>query len=191
MANKTGNKALAAIYAEALYEAAQSANVLEQVKAELVALREVIARSPKLEGMLVSPTISFENKRKVIDTTFAKFSKITRNFLTVLVDRKRATVLDTVATEFQSLANKKAGIARVDVKSARALDAGEREKLESLLKKRLNKTIELHEHVHPELLGGLVLQHEDRLWDASVVHVLGRMVEKMEELKVMANVLKE
>ena len=191
MANKTGNKALAAIYAEALYEAAQSANVLEQVKAELVALREIIARSPKLEGMLVSPTVTFENKRKVIDTTFAKFSKITRNFLTVLVDRKRATVLDTVATEFQSLANKKAGIARVDVKSARALDAGEREKLESLLKKRLNKTIELHEHVHPELLGGLVLQHEDRLWDASVVHVLGRMVEKMEELKVMANVLKE
>jgi len=191
VANKTGNKALAAIYAEALYEAAQSANVLEQVKAELVALREIIARSPKLEGMLVSPTVTFENKRKVIDTTFAKFSKITRNFLTVLVDRKRATVLDTVATEFQSLANKKAGIARVDVKSARALDAGEREKLESLLKKRLNKTIELHEHVHPELLGGLVLQHEDRLWDASVVHVLGRMVEKMEELKVMANVLKE
>jgi F-type H+-transporting ATPase subunit delta len=141
--------------------------------------------------MLVSPTVTFENKRKVIDTTFAKFSKITRNFLTVLVDRKRATVLDTVATEFQSLANKKAGIARVDVKSARALDAGEREKLESLLKKRLNKTIDLHEHVHPELLGGLVLQHEDRLWDASVVHVLGRMVEKMEELKVMANVLKE
>jgi F-type H+-transporting ATPase subunit delta len=191
VANKTGNKALAAIYAEALYEAAQSANALEQVKAELVALREIIARSPKLEGMLVSPTVSFENKRKVIDTTFAKFSKITRNFLTVLVDRKRATVLDTVATEFQSLANKKAGIARVDVKSARALDAGEREKLESLLKKRLNKTIELHEHVQPELLGGLVLQHEDRLWDASVVHVLGRMVEKMEELKVMANVLKE
>lgn len=191
MANKTGNKALAAIYAEALYEAAQSANVLEQVKAELVALREILARSPRLEGMLVSPTVTFENKRKVIDTTFAKFSKITRNFLTVLVDRKRATVLDTVATEFQSLANKKAGIARVDVKSARALDAGEREKLESLLKKRLNKTIDLHEHVHPELLGGLVLQHEDRLWDASVVHVLGRMVEKMEELKVMANVLKE
>jgi F-type H+-transporting ATPase subunit delta len=191
VANKTGNKALAAIYAEALYEAAQSANVLEQVKAELVALREILARSPRLEGMLVSPTVTFENKRKVIDTTFAKFSKITRNFLTVLVDRKRATVLDTVATEFQSLANKKAGIARVDVKSARALDAGEREKLESLLKKRLNKTIDLHEHVHPELLGGLVLQHEDRLWDASVVHVLGRMVEKMEELKVMANVLKE
>lgn len=190
MANKSGNKALAAIYAEALYEAAKAANVLEQVTAELLALHQIVAKSPNLELLLISPTVSFENKRKVINSTFAKFSIITRNFLTVLVDRKRSGILETVATEFQDLANTKAGIARVDVKSARALDETERTKLSGILQKRLNKKIELHEHVHPELLGGMVLQHEDRLWDASVVHVLSEMVKSMEELKI-TSVIKE
>jgi F-type H+-transporting ATPase subunit delta len=191
VATKTGNKALAAIYAEALYEAAKDAGTLDQVSAELLALREIISRSPKLELMLVSPTVSFGDKRKVIESTFKKFTPITRNFLSVVVERKRAAILDTVVTEFQDHANRMAGIASVQVKSAEPLEDAERQKLKSMLTKRLNKKIDLHELVHPELLGGLVLQHEDKVWDASVIHKVRRMVKEMEELKVTVGVIKE
>src|ERR1041384_3680413 len=98
MASKTGNKSLAAIYANALYEAAADAKAVEQVGAELKMLRVLTVRAPKLERLLVSPTVSFDEKRKVIEGAFGSFAQITRNFLLVLIDRKRAQLLNTIKT---------------------------------------------------------------------------------------------
>jgi len=186
MASKTGNKSHATIYANALYEAAADAGALEQVAAELKMLRVLIHRVPKLERLLVSPTISFEDKRKVIEGTFTTLSKTTRNFLLVLIDRKRAQLLDAVAESFAAVANAKSGIAAVEVQTARALEADEREKLQSVLAKKLNKKINLNEKVRPELLGGMVLLHEDKMWDASVAHALKEAVGRLEGLKLTA-----
>ncbi|HYG73528.1 MAG TPA: ATP synthase F1 subunit delta [Planctomycetota bacterium] len=184
MAGKSGSKALAAIYAEALYEAAKESGSVDQVTAELKLLRILLVKAPKLEKLLESPTISFEEKRKVIEGTFKHLSKVTRNFLLVLVDRKRAHLIGTIVSAFIETMNKKAGIAAVDVHTARPLDLEEREQLKTLLSKKLNKTVNLNESVKPELLGGLVLIHEDKMWDRSTRHALDQMVEKMEGLKL-------
>src|SRR3954451_6008078 len=105
MASKTGNKSLATVYAHALYEAAADAKAVEQVGGELKLLRVLVTKAPKLERLLVSPTISFADKRKVLEGTFGTFSQITRNFLLVLVERKRAALLDSVAEIFADVVN--------------------------------------------------------------------------------------
>lgn len=184
MASRTGGKSLALIYAQALYEAALEAKALEQVGAELKALREMLRRHPRFEGFLESPVISFDAKRKAIESSFEKFTKITRNFLLVLVDRKRTGLLETIVTAFVEYSNQKAGIAAVRVHSARKLEESERTRLVKVLSGKLGLTIELEERVRPELLGGLVLLHEDKMWDASVRHALDNMVGKFEALKL-------
>jgi len=184
MASKTGNKSLAVIYAQALYEAAEEAGVLEQVSAELKALSEMLEKAPKLEKFLVSPTIAFDAKRKMIETTFASFSKITRNFLLVLVDKKRGHVLNLIAESFEQYSHVKAGLASVQVSTAQAISADYRNRLKDVMEKKLNKKVTLDERIKPELLGGVVLQHGDKVWDRSVLTSLKRMIEKMEETKL-------
>lgn len=186
MASKTGNKSLATVYAHALYEAAEQAGVLEQVTAELKMLRVLVHKAPKLEKLLISPTVSFNDKRKVIEGTFTNLSKITRNFLLVLVDKKRAGLLDLIAETFAEVANEKSGVAAVEVQTARTLEADEREKLQALLTKKLSKKVNLNEKVRPELLGGMVLLHEDKMWDASLAHSLKEAVGRLEGLKLQS-----
>jgi F-type H+-transporting ATPase subunit delta len=184
MASKSGSKSLAAIYAQALYEAAVNAGVLEQVAGEQKSLQELIQKTPKLERFLVSPTIAFDAKRKLIESTFSSFSRITQNFLLVLVDRKRANLLEAIADAFFTYSNLKAGMASVKVLTAQPITEVQRNRLTGVLEKKLNRKIKLDERLKPELLGGMVLQHEDKLWDRSVLSSLKSMIDKMDEVKL-------
>jgi len=184
MASKSGTKSLAAIYAQALYEAAEQAQLLEQVSAELNDFSVMLQKLPKLERFLVSPVISFAEKRKVIDGALAGYSKIMRNFLLVLVERKRAAILAPILVEFTNFSNRKASKAEVQVHTAVALESSEREKLRGVLSGKLGKSISLTERVRPELLGGMVLIHEDKMWDASLQHSLKKLMGGMESLKL-------
>lgn len=184
MAKKAASKSLATIYATALYEAAVEGGALERVAAEVLAIRELLHKAPEVERFLISPTIDFANKRKAIEAGFSEFSKITTNFLLVLVDKGRAGVFDAIVHEFIDTMNRKEGIAEVQVHSARELADAEKARLIDVLAKKLSKKIKLDERVKPELLGGLVLIHEDKMWDGSVKYALERMIEKMDEVKL-------
>jgi F-type H+-transporting ATPase subunit delta len=184
MAKKSGNKPLAAIYAHALYDAAVEANALEQVSTEIKVLRDMLAKSPEVERFLVSPTISFDQKRNSIESAFASFSTVTKNFLLVVVDRNRAGNISAIVAGFIEYSHHKEGIAEVQVQTARELQSSERTKLTSLLQGKLNKKITLNEKVRPELLGGMVLIHEDKMWDSSIASGIKQMTERMEALKL-------
>ncbi len=184
MAKKGGNKPLAVIYATALYDAAAEAGVLNQVSSEILTIKDLCTRMPEAERFLVSPTISFGDKRKVIESALNDLTKITRNFLLVVVDRGRAQLLRMIADAFVEHSNRKEGIASVEVHTARALEDHERVKLVEVLQSKLSKRINLNEKVEPQLLGGLVLMHEDTKWDGSAAYSLKRLIERMEALKL-------
>src|SRR4029079_14662612 len=89
MANKGINKPLAAIYAQALYEAAKGANAHQQVGAELTAIQAMLQKDATIGVFFETPTISFDEKRKVIENASKSYSAITRNFLLVISERGR------------------------------------------------------------------------------------------------------
>jgi F-type H+-transporting ATPase subunit delta len=180
MANKSSNKPLAAIYAQALYEAAAEAHLLEQVTAELAELKAILHKDAKIGAFLDSPTIDFGSKRKVTDDAFKNHTKITRNFLLVIAQHGRSPMLDQIVDAFTDYSNKKANIAVVEVQSARSLEEDERTKLRALLQNKLNKKINLDERVNPELMGGLIVTHEDTMWDGSLRHKLDEILTRME-----------
>lgn len=175
------NRPLAAIYAQALYAAAAQAQVNDQVGSELLGLLDIIRRAPKVAVFLETPTVSFKNKRTVIEKTFANFSRITQNLLLVLVQRNRTTALPLIAEEYQAVTDRKAGLARVQVASARALEPAERGRLTSILAAKFNAQVVLSESVKPALLGGVVVTHEDKRWDGSVLSELNALVRRLGE----------
>ena len=191
MGSKSADRPVAAIYAQALYEAAQESGALAQVSSELDALRGVMLQAPRLELFLQTPTVAFADKRKLIESAFSAFSLITQNFLLVLVGHQRAHLFESAAQAYTRYSNEKAGIASVEVQSARELEEDERARLIGMLEQKLKLHISLVERVRPELLGGLVLRHEDRLWDRSLSHALFGMHEKMAEMKLVSLKWKE
>jgi F-type H+-transporting ATPase subunit delta len=173
------NGPVAAIYAEALYDAAEREGVLPQVTEELLQLNEVLDRMPQALRFFESPVLPFAAKRRVVEAALGGCSRIARNFLLVVIERGRGGLLGQIVAEFDAHTSRKAGIAPVEVRAARPLDDAERRRLTALLEPKLKRKIALHEQVRPELLGGLVLTYGDRVWDASLARALAEAVSLM------------
>lgn len=190
MASKgTGN--LHYVYAEALYDVAHEAGQLTRVEEEMLALQQILAKQPVLNRFLETPTVMPEQKRKVLLSALSNFSPITLNFLCVLVNKQRVRLLDKIVAAFHEHCNEKAGIAEMTVTSARPLDAGEKASLNGVLEKKLGRKVKLVEKVRAELIGGFVLSHRDQQWDLSLVHRLGRLVNRMEDARDALGVWKD
>lgn len=191
MPKSDGGKAVAFVYARALFDVAVEAGIVSQVELELLAIDEALDTDDRLQRFFETPTIRFEEKRKVLLETMAGASKPLVNFLLLMIEHERVGLFDLIVDLFHELANAKAGIAEFELRSAQPFESAELENLKSVLRRKMQREIVVHETPSPELLGGFVLKHKDMTWDSSLVQRLGRMVDRIQagksELTVVWN----
>jgi F-type H+-transporting ATPase subunit delta len=161
---------VARVYAEALLGAAEKGGQAAEILEDLDALvREVFARDPKLEAFLASAAVGRERKREAIDKAFAgRASGILLNFLNVLNAHDRLNLLRGVAATYHDLYERRAGRMRVRVASAVPLADDQQERLRHELRAAFGREPVLEARTDPDLLGGLVVQVDDWVYDASV-----------------------
>lgn len=165
-----GKDRLSRVYAEALMQEATKANEVDLVGTELDAVvRDIIGAHPNIEAYLRSPVISRRQKEPVLERAFAgRSSNLVRALIGVLNKNGRLGQIRSVRAAYQRLREQQSGLIRVLVKSASPLDDGQREHLKSTLAAQLKGEPVLDVKVDPELLGGLVIQIGDRVYDMSV-----------------------
>jgi F-type H+-transporting ATPase subunit delta len=161
---------VAKVYAESLYGAAAKQNQAKQVLDELQSLvGEVYKADPKIEVFLTSAIVGRDRKADLIKNVFSTRSSETfSNFLSVLNDHDRLDLLRPILTAYRELFDERSGHIHVHVRSAQPLPDDQRERLVLELKKAFQRDPILESRVEPDLLGGLVVQVGDWLYDASV-----------------------
>jgi F-type H+-transporting ATPase subunit delta len=174
---------VARVYAEALYRAAEQSGRVDEIRSELDSLvKEVFRRTPELELILASAAISRERKQEVIDQVFAgRASDVFLHLLQVLNSHDRLGLLRHVVATFDTLCDQKAGRMMVEVRSAVPLSDEQRGRLNLVLRQVAAREPVLRETVDPDLLGGLVVQVGDWVYDASVRTKLGMMQDHLIE----------
>jgi F-type H+-transporting ATPase subunit delta len=95
-------------------------------------------------------------------------SKTLLNFLFVLIDNRRANLLDEIQAAYQEQLYARLGVADVYVMSARELNEPEKKELAGALEKLTGKRVEAHYGVDPELIGGAVVRIGSTIYDGSV-----------------------
>ena len=167
----TGNKArLARVYAEALLAAATKAGSADAIGDELYAVADsVVAGHPLVSAFFDSAAISRKGKVPVLVAAFAKHSSaLFQQFVGVLNQNGRLGLLREIARTYRTSQDRLAGRVRVRVTSATPLNEAQTEKLRGTLTTALKKEPILNVTVDPNLLGGLVVQVGDRVYDTSV-----------------------
>lgn len=167
-----GTRRMARVYAESLLLAASSENAERQVFDELASIFEALDahHDERIAVMLTSKAIPKLQKAELIRAAFGgKVHPLLLNFLLVLNDRGRMEMLRVMLQEFQAMLDERAGQVRVRVRSAVPLDDSQQERLRAQLRGVLNgREPVLRLETDPSLLGGLVVQVGDRVFDASV-----------------------
>ena len=101
-------------------------------------------------------------------------------FIQLLVLHRRTELLREIQQAFESDLNARMGIAEADVKSARELNAKEKERLTAALEQRTGKKIQARFGEDRSLLGGLVVRVGSTIYDGSVREQLTRLRQKLE-----------
>lgn len=164
-------------YAQALMSVAQEHNILEPVGNDVHSLLELLKQSPDLKEFLVNPIYKLETKRAVLTQALGdSVHPYTRNFLLVLVDRRRIMLLEGVCKQFQALLRKLNQTILAEVTSVNELNDEQKQSLkEKVMVMTGARGVELETKLDPELIGGVIIKVGSQVLDASLRGQLRRL----------------
>jgi F-type H+-transporting ATPase subunit delta len=174
--------AVAARYANALADVVTSpASALrpQDAVSELRAFESTVSGSPELRNALMTPAVPGSRKKAVVGrlADILGLSRISRNFLFVLIDRRRIDSLSEIIHSLEFLIDERLGFARADVASARELTGPQVSLLSRELERVTGKRIRMRFTVDEALIGGVVARIGSTIYDGSVrgqLSALGR-----------------
>lgn len=166
---------LARPYAKAAFEDAKAQNALEQWSTMLQWAGAVVSDTQVMIA-LDKPRLTAEQKASiVINICEEKLNEHGKNFVRILSENKRLSLLPEIACLFEQLKAEQERTLDVEVVSARALDAQQTSTLSESLRKRFDRKIELNCVVDEKLLGGIIIRAGDTVIDGSVRGKLARL----------------
>ncbi|MCA9077698.1 MAG: ATP synthase F1 subunit delta [Planctomycetaceae bacterium] len=175
-------KAVARVYALAYLDAAASANVSDPLE-ELQSFHDdVLVPHPEFERLLTSQFTSRDDKQGIIDRVVKpRASEFFVRFLHVLAEHDRLDLLPAIYAEAQTEYETRSGQKRVTVKSAIALSESQVQSIADRLNAALPFEPIVETEVDESLLGGLVIQVGDTVYDSSLKSRLKSLQHRLRE----------
>lgn len=159
-------------YAKALYELSVETNITNEVLDDFDTLKNTI-NDKEFYEVLTSPIISLQDKKNLLKKVYSVFNETFLNFLFVVLDHNRFSLILSIKDEFYKLHDAKRNIVSVEVQSTYKLDLNELKNIEkNLMKNYKNKKLEIKNIVNPELIGGIKILCNGEVVDLSIKNTL-------------------
>jgi F-type H+-transporting ATPase subunit delta len=157
-------------YANAFADVAISQGAPQTSVRQLADFVAALAESAELRNFLASPAVDKKDKHAVIEKIIARqgAGKIVRNFLFVIIDHQRSSMLLEIVEAVRSVVRQRQGIAEAEVSSAVELSEAQKIDLAKTLSRLTGKRIEPKFVLDPALLGGAVARVGDTIYDGSL-----------------------
>lgn len=164
-------------YAEALMSLAQSNDLTQRLGEDVAALLNLLEESGELRQFLTSPVVSAENKKAVLQQIGGEeLHPFMKNFLKILVDRRRIVFLEGICKHYQALLRKLNQAVLAEVASAVELtDAQKQAVREKVIAMTSANQVELNTKIDPDLIGGVIIKVGSQVVDASLRGQLRRI----------------
>lgn len=141
-----------------------------QASTELHTFEETVRSVPELKTVLLSPAVATARKRAVVERLAASLplSRLVRNFLFVLLDRRRSDLLTEIAPAYDAAVDERLGLVRAEVTSAAPLSQAQVSELENALSQVAGRKVRAEYEVDPSLIGGVIARIGSTVYDGSV-----------------------
>lgn len=155
-------------YAEAIFALAKEHNKLSEWS-DMLSLLVTVYDDPQLQAAIASPTVTRADiERLMLAVCGEQIDGNAHNFIQLLVQNGRLPAVAEIRRLFDLLKSEDEGVVEARISSAFPLEGQELEKIVSLLSKRYQKNISPTVDIDSDLIGGIMVQVGDKVWDASV-----------------------
>ena len=176
-ARGTGAGGLAARYAAALFELADTHKAIDRVAGDLSELRTMIGGSEALRALIRSPIRSRDEQGRAMAALLqqAGTSDLVRKFVGLVARNRRLFVLPQMIDEFLAELARRRGEMRAEVTAAKALSDQQQASLAEAIRRSVGGKVTVDVRVDPALIGGLVVKVGSRMVDSSLKTKLQRL----------------
>jgi ATP synthase F1 delta subunit len=138
---------------------------------ELLLIRATLLSSKKLKEFFKNPTYAEKQKLEVLLTIFPGLTVTMQSFLKILAERSHLSLLPSISEEYTRILLKFKNSTKVQLSVASILQEGCGMLLLNTLRKLTSSAeVILSISYNPKLLGGLILEYNSTLIDASVLN---------------------
>ncbi|MBD1372131.1 F0F1 ATP synthase subunit delta [Hazenella sp. IB182357] len=178
------NISVARRYAKALFEVALEKEQLTEIENDLTVANDILSSTSELTAWLNHPAVEQDVKKDLFAKSFESSNPYVFNLLLLLVERGREDTLNLILTEYKALANHQRGVAEAVVTSAFPLSEDDKKQIVNTFEPKIGKTLSIKEVVNSDLLGGIIVQIGDRLYDGSLKSKLTRFQKDLQGKQV-------
>jgi F-type H+-transporting ATPase subunit delta len=164
-----GTEAVARRYARAALDVALAQGETG-FREDLDELDRVFETSGELRTVFLHPAIPAEKKTGLVAALWGgrRPSELLLRLINLLAQRERLELLPLVARAYRRLWNAHRGVVEAEAVSARALDDTEAHAVSEAAGRAVGRQVDLQRRVDPDLMGGLLLRMEGRVYDGTV-----------------------
>lgn len=163
-------------YAKMILAAATSEGILDRAEQELSLIKETLQEDIFLLEFLKNPQISAEEKRKVVIEIFkGVVSSIILHQIALVVGVGRGELLLSIIDRLLNLVDDLNKKTRGKITTSIPISKETKDKFQRTISKLIGKEAILKDAVDPSILGGFILQIDDKIIDASIQGQLGRL----------------
>jgi F-type H+-transporting ATPase subunit delta len=166
---------LARPYAEAVFRMAQGESDLAGWSSRIATLAAIVSDA-QVARLIADPAVSADRVAGlIIEVAGADLGERGANFVKVLAENDRLSVLPEIGAQFEALKANAEGILEATITSAQELTQAQIDDLVAGLKTRFSRAVNVRVAIDPELIGGAVIAIGDQVIDGSVKGRLQRM----------------
>jgi F-type H+-transporting ATPase subunit delta len=167
-------------YSKALFELARESGQEERIGDQLERFLSASTES-RLGAVLSNPGFALDSRKKILlqVAKTLQLSSVTEHFLSLLLDRDRLAFIPAIIASYRQLVNQAKGRIDAKVTAAQPLGSTVVERLRDSLRRLSGKDVILQEEANPELIGGLVVEFQGKIYDGSVRTQLEKMKQRI------------
>jgi F-type H+-transporting ATPase subunit delta len=170
-------------YAQALFEVGEESGKLHIFNEELKAIVAILIDNKDFYEALKSPLIQKHEKKTLLGNVFTDNVDIEiLNFLSILVDKDRISIVDKIYEGFKALVNKKNNVVEAVAITAIPMKEEMLKQLQDRISDMTKKTVILKNEVNENVIGGVLIRLGNEEIDGTVKGRLEKLKEELSQV---------
>lgn len=153
----------------------------QKLAGSLSSFANVWQKEVELRTAVTNPMFDKEQRSKALLAIAEKagLTDIAVRFLRLVFERDRISVLPQIAESFEAEANTAAGVVKVEVCVARAVEEPESSQIEQSLSQHIAGNTEFSWSIDPSILGGMLVKYSGKVLDGSLQGRIQRIEKRL------------
>jgi F-type H+-transporting ATPase subunit delta len=163
-------------YARSLFLLAEEKKMLDEIQQDIELILQLYEENEEIKILLEHPVVKASKKIKLLNEIFKdKINAYSLSLLQLIVKNKRENHLKNICKDFIEIYRKHKGIKTAVLTTAFELTRTHQTKIKKTIEKTFNSIVELNTKVDKELIGGMIIQVDDKQLDLSVARQIQQL----------------